>query len=448
MTSKYIENYSEFDDTIGGDASRDHPDNDAWSDRTDATRWFILPWKARSVWVKVKRDTLGFPYISEVVYPLNQYHLPLQAHAVLPASYKPYADKQWYALVPEGSRGFHLTEDVQLWFFGLDSPHPGVELRNDKADVVTPIPALRRCKLNESLKDGFELGFLSEKKSALPSDEGIRHVYLISGSPGVGKSTLVKKMNQAGVPAVDGDQFGYAVRKERTLLDKYRRWMMSELQELRSSEDPTDSDDALLDAFGLAATGLSIIGARHMLDEASDSFFNEQLVRGRPEHWWYSLIQQSAVVPHEEHLRLVHMLASRYNDRYTDEPFIWDMKWTLDVDLVLDRLNSGISVAVVGDNMAELLKRVKSYDWRPDIKVNVIYLTCPQFVVKARLQRRAESMKGDPRFPLGIHDIIWGDIAESELDRRSKFESFGATFVYDRSGKHQWETVRAAAHLS
>jgi len=446
MTSKYITDYEFTDPSVEGDFSRDHVDNDEWSDRPLATRWFILPQPGRSLWVKVKRDVFGLIYISEVVRPLNIHHLPAYKYAVLPGSYKPYALSQWYAIVPEGSAGFHLTDDTQLWFFGLDSVMPGVELRDDKSDVVSPIPALKRCKLNEALDDGFELGDKHVK------EDEFREVYFICGAPSVGKSTLVKAMNLANVPAIDGDTFGSARRKARNDVDRYRRWMLSEMDELKAANamvDQTEVDDAILDAFGIACLGLATLQDP---EAGYAKFIAEQQKRGRPRRFWYDLIETYLHVVDESEARLAvnELLHDRYNDSNTEQPYVWDMDWMIDVEQVIASLTSGTSVAVTGTNVDQILKRISETKFPDDLRVNLVYLTCPFWVIRGRLKMRADRMKEETgtRYPFGIHDIDWESVMSEELDRQQLFHSYGATFVHDRGGRYKWADVRNSVHLS
>lgn len=446
MTSKYITDYEFTDPSVEGDFSRDHVDNDEWSDRPDATRWFILPRPGRSLWVKVKRNVFGMLYISEVVRPLNVHHLPGYKYAVLPGSYKPYILNQWFAIVPEGSRGFHLTDDTQLWFFGLDSSMPGVELRDDKADVVSTIPALKRCRMNEALDEGFELG-----STKADEDEVFRDVYLISGAPSVGKSTLVKAMNKVNVPAIDGDSFGKSHRRPRTLQQKYRRWMISEMDELETSVatgDAEEQDDAILDAFGIAALGLATM---HTPYESYIRYVQAQEERDRPKHFWYDMLKQYLMLPPVVGKDTVFdVLRPRYDDSETEEPLIWDMDWILDETAIISTLEQGTSVAGVGQNIGELVRKVKAHKFPDDIRVHIVYLTCPFWVIRARLMERAAEYKksqGD-RYPHGIHDILWAEVMDEELDRQQLFHSFGATFVHDRGGRYTWSLVRNSVHLS
>ena len=434
-----IENDLETDENNGDviDNIIDHPENHLLSDRPDATRWIIKPLGWNLQCVKLKRDDQGEVFISEVVTLDGTRHgwLGKKKKFLLPPSYEPYIHNQWYYVVPDNSEGVYISPDEQLWF--IDSV--GIEIRDDKEDVCTPIGPLKRAKISDALPGMIPVFDVLGKARVVdvdgPPPPENRLPYLITGSAGTGKSTLMRALRRHGLQAIDGDAFGEAVRKGRkNSMENWMRWILSELDEMMRATDLREVTDGVIDIFGAASLGLPLVPTG--LHSGVAEFVESQQERGRPRHYFYDWLEQLTTDPAEFRAAFeiaTEVIGDRYDDTDTEEPSVWDMDWNLDIDTIIRSLEQGISVGATGTNTPELFKRAS--ELVKEGKIRWAHLVCGPGTTRTRLYARAKEWHESGKYPHGIKDVPLLRIANITVHDVAKVASLGAKIYGDVGGR-------------
>jgi hypothetical protein len=401
-----------------------HESNHLLSDRPNATRWVIQHHGKTMTAVKVKRRDDRSVYISEVAVLNSQYHW-VNGKFKLSLSYRPYIDNQWYAVVPEDSEGFHLTPDIQLHFFQPG----GVELRNDKADRVTPFPALKKASMSQSLTDGLSMALVhvEEIAEANEPEPVLKNGMLITGSAAAGKTTLVGKLRKAGYDAIDGDTFGQAIRfDDMPYYQKLYLWVQSEMREMVMSKDVLGQLDGVLDALG-ALFAYAATQPPELVDQAIDEYVKSQVERNRPEHFFYEMFNILRAPEADD----VNVMDTIFHERYNDsgkEPLVWHMNWEIDVDTCISAMKSGNIVAVTGNNIEDLMAACVKED------IPIVHLGLNHDVLISRFDKRMRAYHDTGRYPHGIKDFEPAMILKHALRINNAAIVHGARMVYKDRG--------------
>lgn len=408
------------------DADKDfitqHPDNHLLSDRPEATRWFLNFHGKTITAVKVRRHDDGSVYISEVAI-LNKYAHWTAKGFKLSTSYKPYIDRQWYAVVPEDSEGFHLTPDIQLHFFA----EGGVELRDDKADVVSPIPALKRASISPSLTDGLSMPLRDDESFIEVNEDSPVGGFLITGSAAVGKTTLVDKLRKAGYDAIDGDTFGQAIKfDDMPYYQKLYLWVQSEMREMVMSKDIMGQLDGVLDALG-ALFAYAATQPAEKVEQAIEEYVQAQVERNRPEHFFYEMFNVLRAPDASDSESMDRIFADRYNDDDT-EPLVWNMNWDLDVEMIISILKRGTIVAVTGNNIHELMERCVEEN------IPIRHLSINPDTLIRRFDDRMKAYHKSGRYPHGIKDFEPATILRHQIRIANASIKYGARMLYKERG--------------
>jgi energy-coupling factor transporter ATP-binding protein EcfA2 len=284
-----------------------------------------------------------------------------------------------------------------------------VEIRDDKADVVTPIGALKRAKINPNLEGMVPvfdvLGGSRKVDEVLAAQPESKVPYLITGAAGTGKTTLIKALNNRGMNAIDGDTFGQAIRSgPKGHMEVFVRWAMSELDEMIRAKDLREVSDGVFDIFGLAALGLPLVPTG--FHSAAREYIRSQEERDRPRHFFYDLIEhlgEDASAYREAWKAADAVFRDRYNDTDTKEPSVWDMEWDVDVDAIEGLLLSGTSVGVTGSNRRDIYEMAGNLVTQG--KIRWVHLVCGPGTTRTRLTERAVKWHESGDYPHGIKDV-------------------------------------------
>ena len=401
-----------------------HASNHLLSDRPNATRWVLQLHGKTMTAVKVKRRDDRSIYISEVAVLNSRFHW-VNGKFKLSLSYAPYIDNQWYAVVPEDSEGFHLTPDIQLWFFQPG----GVELRNDRADRVTPFPALKKASMSQSLTDGLSMALVhvEEIAEANEPDPVLKNGMLITGSAAAGKSTLVGKLRKAGYDAIDGDTFGQAIRfDDMPYYQKLYFWVQSEMREMAMSWDVMSQLDGVLDALG-ALFAYAATQPEELVEQAIDEYVKAQVERNRPEHFFYEMFNVLRAPEADDRYAMDNIFHERYNDSST-EPLVWNMNWEIDVDMCISAMKSGTIVAVTGNNIDDLMAACVKEE------IPIVHLGLNPDVLISRFDKRMRAYHDSGRYPQGIKDFEPATVLKHALRINNAAIVHGARMLYKDKG--------------
>lgn len=413
-------------DQVSRDADKDlitqHPDNHLLSDRPDATRWALFFHGKTITAVKVRRRDDQSIFISEVAL-LNKWAHWHGDTFKLSTGYAPYIHRQWYAVVPEGSEGFHLTPDIQLHFFA----EGGVELRDDKADVVTPFPALKKARISNSLNDGLSMALRDEGVLFEANEMGKEGGFLITGSAAVGKTTLISKLKKLGHKAIDGDTYGQAVKfGDMPYYQKLYLWVQSEMREMAMSKDVMGQLDGVLDALG-ALFAYAATQPAELVDQAIDEYVQSQVERKRPEHFFYEMFNILRAPDTDDVKAMDSIFASRYNDANT-EPLVWNMSWDLDVEMIIDAMKSGTIVGVTGNNIEDVMARCVEED------IRIVHLSINPDTIVSRFDKRMKAYHKTGKYPHGIKDFEPATMFRHQIRIMNSAIEHGAEMLYKERG--------------
>jgi hypothetical protein len=401
-----------------------HASNHLLSDRPNATRWVLQLHGKTMTAVKVRRRDDRSVFISEVAVLNSRFHW-VNGKFKLSLSYAPYIDNQWYAVVPDDSEGFHLTPDIQLWFFQPG----GVELRTDKADRVTPFPALKKASMSQSLTDGLSMALVhvEEIAEANEPEEDLKSGMLITGSAAAGKTTLVGKLRRAGYDAIDGDTFGQAERfDEMPYYQKLYLWVLSEMREMSMAKDRLEQLDGVLDALG-ALFAYAATQPAELIDQAIDEYVRSQVERNRPEHFFYEMFNILRAPDADDRATMDTIFHERYNDSET-EPLVWRMHWHIDVDMCISAMKSGTIVAVTGSNIDELMEACVKEG------IPIVHLGINPDTLVARFDKRMREYHESGKYPHGIKDFEPREILRHAIRISNSAIVNGARMLYKDKG--------------
>jgi hypothetical protein len=327
--------------------------------------------------------------------------------------------------VPDGSEGFHLTPDVQLHFFA----EGGVELRDDKADVVSPIPALKKASISMQLNDGLSMvlrddaDFVHLNTETESTDEG----FLITGSAAVGKTTLIKKLRDMGRLAIDGDTYGQAVKfGEMPYYQKLYLWVQSEMREMAMSPDVLGQLDGVLDALG-ALFAYAATQPPELVEEAIDEYVQAQVERKRPEHFFYEMFNILRAPDTDDVKVMDNIFDERYNDDDT-EPLVWRMNWDLDVEMIISSILSGNIVGVTGNNIEDVMERCVEEG------IRIVHLSINPDTIVRRFDDRMKAYHKTGKYPHGIKDFEPATMYKHQLRIANSAIEHGAEMLYKARG--------------
>lgn len=340
--------------------------------------------------------------------------------AMVEASGSSHPDSSYYVLRDTEGRDASYWVDSDIWVTNPDGSKVacsvcGHHIYRDQGHIWRGEPRHHDLAICRAL--------MMQDKTTIPDIPPQAGGALVTGSAGVGKSTLIEDLKTNGFFAMEGDNFGRSEDRKMSDMEKYSRWVRSEMEELDAG---TSTDlDAVLDAMGASMAALSLFPTG-VVEDAHQEYVDSQAERNRPIHWWRAIIDE-LVAAHEDadHTTSIEIYADRYEKR-GGKPDVWNMDWIVDVEMMKQLIAQDNVIAVIGSNWDDLVALGR---WARSNGQRWYHVLGNPEWMEINWRTRASRWHESGTAPHGIKDIPYREIWPREYFRAFDALRNGATLV-------------------